>query len=233
MALYKTLAAAAVLAFSLSALALENYRAAYDLSVRGVDAGTVIHDAFFTDLTYRIDTTASPSVAARMLGIGKIRESVKGLLQGRQVQPQNYQRNMQGDNKYHLVYNFQPKAHQIQTDIGGEKKTLAYDADLHPLDILSMVVQSLKDIEANRVPSEYTLVLEDKVQTYQVQKLPDQTWKSRKSGSYTVHVYRQSSGGKQTIVYFAENPLRLVRLEQLRDGKKRFSLTLTDYQTLQ
>lgn len=220
-------------AFSaLPAFALSNYRAVYDISVRGVPAGTVRHEAFFTNVTYRVDTVANPSVAARMLGFGEIRESVKGLLQGNTVQPQHYQRDIAGDQKYHLDYQFVPAKHQVSIEKADNRKTVSYHAELHPLDTLSMVVQSLKDIENSRMPSEYTLVMEDSIQSYQVQKQPDQTWETREGHSFKVHVYRQINGNKQTVVYYADNPLRLVRLEQLRKGEKRFSMTLTDFKSL-
>lgn len=233
MARFKSLIFIALAITSLPIFALDNYRATYDISVRGVGAGSVTHEAFFTDKTYRIDTLANPSIAAKMLGFGQIRETIKGLREGNMVQPQDYQRSMAGDSKYQLSYKFQPDQHQIQVVKAGESKTLSYDSTLHPLDMLSMATQAMIDIQNNKVPAEYTLVLEDKINTYQVQKLADQTWKGRDNKSFLVRVYRQSNGKKQTIIYFAENPLRLVRLEQKYKGDTRFSLNLTNYQALQ
>ncbi|SUO97411.1 DUF3108 domain-containing protein [Suttonella ornithocola] len=229
---YKQFGLLILVIFPIAAFALSNYRASYDISVRGVSAGTLMHEAFFTDITYRIDTVARPSLAAQMLGYGEIRETVKGLLKNDLILPQNYQRTMKGDSDYQLNYIFHPKEDKIDVNHAGEEKVLSYDKDLHPLDSLSMVVQALKDTENHHSPTEYTLVMEDKIHTYQVQKLADQTWETRKGKSFAVHVYRQTSGNRQTVIYFADNPLRLVRLEQFKKGQKRFSMTLTDYQSL-
>lgn len=217
---------------SLPILALTSYQAEYDLSIRGVPAGTIRHDAIFTNITYRIDTVAEPSLAAKMLGYGQIRETVIGLLQNNHVQPEKYQRDMVGNPKYHLHYQFIPNEHQVDIEAGENQKVVDYQKNLIPLDTLSMVVQSLIDISNNHIPQYYTLVMEDNIQSYQVQQLPDQTWKTRKGDNFTVHVYRQVNGDKQTLVYYADNPLRLVRLEQLRKGKKRFSMTLIEYKLL-
>lgn len=233
MARFKIALITTFLSVIVPAFALSNYRATYDLHVRGVGAGTITHDAFFTDVTYRIDTVANPSLAAKMLGFGEIRETVKGLRKGNTLQPQDYQRSMSGDDKYQLNYHFLPEQHQVQVVKAGERKTLSYDRELRPLDMLSMAMQAMVDLEKQKVPPEYTLVLEDNINTYQVQKQPDQTWKGHDGKNFIVHVYRQSKGNKQTVIYFAENPLRLVRLEQKHKGNTRFSMNLTSYKALQ
>lgn len=234
MGLYKKIALlSAGLCLSFSAVAVSSYRAVYDVQVRGIGAGEIVHEAFFTEVSYRIDTVAHPAIAAKMLGFGEARESVKGLLNGLTVQPQVYQRSMEGKPEYALNYRYEPQSHQVQITAGKDSKTQQYDEDLNPLDTLSMVAQSLIDIENNRMPNEYTLVIEDEINSYHIQKQGTENWKDSNGKTITVHVYRQSNGNKQTQIYFAENPLRLIRLEQLRKGERRFSMTLTDYKTLQ
>lgn len=234
MGLYKQIILlTAGLCSSFFTLAASSYRAVYDVEVRGIGAGQIVHEVFFTEVTYRIDTLARPSLAAKMLGFGEARESVKGLLKGFTVQPQIYQRSMDGKPEYALIYRYEPQSHQVQLTAGKETKIHQYDADLNPLDTLSMVVQSLIDIENARMPNEYTLVIEDDINSYHVQKQNNENWKDKNGNTITVQVYRQTNGNKQTQIYFAENPLRLIRLEQLRGGERRFSMTLTDYQTLQ
>lgn len=232
MALYKHVLLLAGVLGSFSTWAVDSYRAVYDVEVRGVGAGQIVHEAFFTEHTYRIDTVAHPALAAKMLGFGEARESVKGLLKDFSVQPQTYQRVMEGKPDYSLFYRYTPESHAVQMTVGKENKIQSYDSGVNPLDTLSMVAQSLIDIENNRMPHEYTLVIEDDIQSYHVQKQANETWQDRDGKSMTVQVYRQTSGNKQTQIYFAENPLRLIRLEQLRKGERRFSMTLTDYQTL-
>lgn len=213
--------------------ALDNYRATYHLSIRGVGAGTVVYEAFFTDITYRMDAVADPSVAAKMLGFGQIRETVKGLIQEGVVQPQFYQREMAGESDYNLIYDFKPKQHLINATIADSPKVMKYDHDRHPLDSLSMVVQSLLNIENKEFSTEYTLVTEDDINTYQIQKMADEKWETADSKELTVHVYYQTSGSKQTRIYFADNPLRLVKLNQIKNGESRFNLTLVKYQIIE
>lgn len=235
MGLYKKITLLGIaLSASMSAWAVSSYRAVYDVQVRGIGAGQIVHEAFFTNVSYRIDTVAHPSLAAKMLGFGEARESVKGLLKGFSVQPQSYRRSMEGKPEYALYYLYEPDNLQVQISAQGkEAKAHAYDKDLNPLDSLSMVAQSLIDIENSRMPTEHTLVIEDEINSYHVQKLADENWKDAAGKPMKVQVYRQTNGNKQTQIYFAENPLRLIRLEQLRKGERRFSMTLTDYQTLQ
>ena len=71
------------------------------------------------------------------------------------------------------------------------------------------------------------------MRSYQVSRLPDETWQDVKSGkTLKIKVFLQTSGNRQTKIYFAENPLRLVKLQQLKDGESRFSLKLLNYKSL-
>ena len=66
-----------------------------------------------------------------------------------------------------------------------------------------------------------------------MKRLPDEKWKDGKSGkTVVVKVFVQTSGSRQTKIYFAENPLRLVKLQQLKDGESRFALKLLNYKAL-
>lgn len=221
-----------LLLFVVPAMAVQNYRATYALRIRGVGAGEMSHDVFFTDFTYRVDTVAMPAITAKMLGFDEMRESVRGLRKQHDVIPQVYWREMEGSSKYRLHYDFHLDQHQIEAVIGDNSKMLDYDAQLQPLDTLSMIVQSLLDIENNVKSTEYTLVSDDEIKTYQIEELPKQKWKDAQGNTTLIRVYRQTNGSKQTMVYFAENPLRLVKLEQFRKGESRFQITLTNYQTL-
>lgn len=234
MARYKKwLAGIVVLLLALPALALQDYEAVYKISVRGVSAGTVYHDATFTPSSYRVDTVAEPSLAAKMLGFGVINESAYGtIMQGGQIQPQHYQRTMDGDADFRLVYDYRPKLHEIDAQIGNNKQVLKYDADIHPLDVLALVVQSLLDDEHNRMAGRYSLVNDDKIRTYTVEKLPDETWKTQEGDYIKIRIFRQVSGERQTKIYLADNPLRLVQLTQLKGDQARFNLKLIDYRTL-
>lgn len=212
--------------------ALESYQATYKIEVRGVSAGTVRHDAIFTDLTYRVDTVATPSLAARMLGFGVIKETVKGLLKQGVVQPQHYQRNMDGDAEFRLVYDFKPKRQEIEAQIANNKEVLKYDSGIQPLDVLSLVVQSLIDDKNHKMAGQYSLVSDDKIRTYDVEQLPNEIWKDSSGQSLDIRVFRHVSGERQTKIYFANNPLRLVQLVQIKGDQARFSLKLIDYRTI-
>lgn len=217
------------LAFS----APSNYRAVYSLEVRGISAGTVAHESFFTDITYRIDAVANPSAAASILGFGEAHETAKGLIQNNKVQPQLYQRSMNGKTDYSLHYRYEPKSRQVIVKKGNKpEKTFNYDSNQNPMDTLSMVVQSLIDIELGKKPSEYTLIMEDNMRSYHINRQQDEKWTDKSGKSFTVQVYKQSHGDRATTIYIAQNPLRLMRLVQTKKGEKRFSMTLTKYQKL-
>ena len=71
------------------------------------------------------------------------------------------------------------------------------------------------------------------MRSYQVNQLPDETWQDNKNGrTLKIKVFLQTSGNRQTKIYFAEEPLRLVKLQQLKDGESRFSLKLLNYKPL-
>lgn len=222
-----------ILFFAHPAWALQNYRATYQLTIKGVYAGELSYDAFFTNLSYRIYTVARPSMAATMLGFREAREGVKGLLQKGKVIPQHYQRDMTGKEDYQLSYTYDEKAPKILVNQAGKNKTLTYDPSLQPLDVLSMVVQALSDIENNRLAHEYSLLSDDEIRTYQVRRMPDEQWQTPDGKTISVRVYYQNHKNRQTRIYFADNPLRLEKMEQFKDGKSRFVLKLQSYNLLQ
>ena len=123
---------------------------------------------------------------------------------------------------------------KIQAVIGSQNKELRVNPNEPALDMLALVVQSTLDVERGRVGEhKYTLVNEDRVRSYEVKRLPDEKWKDGKSGkTVVVKVFVQTSGSRQTKIYFAENPLRLVKLQQLKDGESRFALKLLNYKAL-
>lgn len=212
--------------FGMQAAALENYRAVYDLQIRGVDAGKVTHEAIFTDKTYRIDGFGQPAMAAKILGYGDIRESVSGLIQGKTVVPERYRRSMDGDADFALEYVFSAAKRQVDAVIGAKSQVFPYPAGDQPLDILSMTVQSLLDMENAQVRERYSLLTEDMLRTYRVERLPDE----KGADGQVLRVFRQVHENRETRIYIAEHPLRLVALTQAKGGKIRFSLRLTDYQ---
>ena len=205
---------------------LDNYRATYDLTIRGINAGKVTHEAIFTSHTYRIDTVANPSSAAKLLGYGTIRESVSGLLQGDVVLPERYQRSMDGDAEFALNYTFSADKKEVAAQIGGKAQTFPYPAGEQPLDILSMVVQSLIDVEQGITRGSYALISEDTLRSYRVEALPDE----KGANGENVKVFRQVYDNRETRIYLAGEPLRLQSLTQARGGKVRFALKLVDYQ---
>ena len=213
---------------STNAWALDNYRASYTLEIRGMSAGTVTHEAIFTPQTYRVDTFAKPSSAAKILGYGDIRETVTGLLQGSEVLPEHYQRSMDGDASFRLDYVFSAAKKEIAAQVGSEASVFPYPAGEQPLDILSMVVQSLLDAEKGAVRDSYAIISEDTLRMYRVEALPDE----KTADGQTVKVFRQVHDNRETRIYLATQPWRLVSLTQAKDGKIRFALTLLDYQTL-
>jgi hypothetical protein len=223
------------LAASLGAQALQSYIAEYDLSVRGVGAGRVRHEAIFTERSYRVTADGTPSLAAKMLGFGQIREKAEGKIAGDRVIPTYYRRDMQGNDNQHISYDYANAVNgEIQAIVGAQNKTLRVNPNDPALDILALVVQSLLDVERGHIGEHnYTLINEDRVRSYQVSQLPDETWQDNKSGrALKIKVFLQTSGNRQTKIYFAEEPLRLVKLQQLKDGESRFSLKLLNYKPL-
>ena len=223
------------LAASLGAQALQSYIAEYDLSVRGVGAGRVRHEAIFTERSYRVTADGTPSLAAKMLGFGQIREKAEGKIAGDRVIPTYYRRDMQGNDNQHISYDYANAVNgEIQAIVGAQNKTLRVNPNDPALDILALVVQSLLDVERGHIGEHnYTLINEDRVRSYQVNQLPDETWQDNKNGrTLKIKVFLQTSGNRQTKIYFAEEPLRLVKLQQLKDGESRFSLKLLNYKPL-
>lgn len=223
------------LAASLGAQALQSYIAEYDLSVRGVGAGRVRHEAVFTERSYRVTADGTPSLAAKMLGFGQIREKAEGKIAGDRVIPTYYRRDMQGNDNQHISYDYANAVNgEIQAIVGAQNKTLRVNPNDPALDILALVVQSLLDVERGHIGEHnYTLINEDRVRSYQVSQLPDETWQDNKNGrALKIKVFLQTSGNRQTKIYFAEEPLRLVKLQQLKDGESRFSLKLLNYKPL-
>ena len=214
------------------ASALQSYVAEYDLTIRSVGAGKVRQEAFFNELGYRIESVGNPSLAAKMLGYGQIREKAEGRIAGDRV---TFRREMDGKENQFVYYNYGDVANgKVQAVIGSQNKELHVNPNEPALDMLALVVQSTLDVEHGRVGEhKYTLLNEDRVRSYEVKQQPDEIWKDGKSGkSIKIKVFVQTSGNRQTKIYFAENPLRLVKLQQLKDGESRFALKLLNYKTL-
>ncbi|MDO4776024.1 MAG: DUF3108 domain-containing protein [Cardiobacteriaceae bacterium] len=207
-----------------NAFALDNYHATYDLQIRGVNAGKVRHEAIFTGNTYRIDTFAKPAPAAKLLGYGDIRETVTGFIRKGDVQPERYRRTMESDASFQLEYIFVPAERRVDVNIAGKAQALVYEGDV-PLDTLSMVVQTLLDVEQGKIRTHYSLLNDEQVRRYQVEAQADELWE----GKIPARVFRQVHGNRETRIYLGENPLRLLALTQSKDGKIRFSLKLADY----
>ncbi|MDO4435251.1 MAG: DUF3108 domain-containing protein [Cardiobacteriaceae bacterium] len=214
----------------LPAWGLENYRAVYEVEIRGIRAGEMTLDSITTAKTYRLDARTEPSRAAKMLGYGAIREHVHGRLQGGQILPERYEREMIGDEDYYLNYQYDAKGKQVQVQKGKSALTLDYVDGKQALDILSLITQALLDEEQGKMSNVYHLLSEDKLRTYQVRQLKDEQWKEKNGKVLDIKVYEQTNGGRKTLVYLAQNPLRLAKLQQLRDNEPRFSLKLLDHQ---
>lgn len=217
-----------------SAWALQSYLAEYAVYIRGIHVGTLNYEAFFSNNSYQITTKAIPSLPARILGFNKITEYAEGHIKNGIIAPQYYRRDMQGDKKYHLYYDYKNLTHgKIKAEVGLITQTLNFDvAKKRPLDILALTVQSMLDDENSVISAQYTLISDDKIRTYHVEKLPNILSKDKENNTVRLHVYLQSSGKRQTKIYFAENPLRLVELQQLKNNKLQFSLNLLKYKAL-
>lgn len=217
---------------ALPAWALSDYRATYDISVRGVNAGRATYEVRLSDHSYQVETQIKPSLAAKMLGFGKITEQAYGEIEAGHVLPKKYQRTMEGDSQYRLVYDYKLMNQEIEAQIGNTQTVLKYDEHVQPLDILALIVQSLLDEEHQRVAEQYSLINEDKIRTYSVAAMPNERWQTHSGEAVDVVAYKQTSGNRRTKIYFANHPLRLVKLVQYKDDEARFSLKLINYQIL-
>ncbi len=213
------------------AWALPSFRASYDVKVRGIHAGQMTMDAVLTSQSYTINAKTEPSLPAKMLGYGFVNEIASGEIHNNHLRPRKYERTMEDNEKYHLNYNFDLKARTIDATVGGKKVQLDYK-DQVPLDTTALVIQALMDDELGKKASSYTMVSEDKVRSYKVEQLKDQLWQDEKGKSIPVRVYRQTNGNRQTMVYIADNPRRLVKLQQIKNDQNMFLLKLVKYKPL-
>lgn len=209
---------------------LPNYQAEYDISVRGVRAGTLVHQAFFTENSYRIETVTAPSLAAKMLGFGQTKEVAEGdILLDALIVPKRYQRVMQGNVAQRLVYEFDYEKNEIATQIGNEAKTLQYDLAQYPLDMLSFITQQLLDAKEDNFSRNYALLSADVVRNYQFQRKELQRWIDLDGKNIEIEMYSQFDGDRESRIYLARNPIRLVQLVQLRGSQAHFALKLVRY----
>lgn len=217
------------LILSFPSWALNGYRAIYELSIRGVHAGEMNFELILTPRTYRIDAVSTPSAMAKLLGYNLIKEFAQGEIKDHQLLPQKYKREMIDNPKFTLQYQYELSNKKIEALLNDKKETLTYE-NIIPLDILSLVIQSLLDEEQKRLPSQYALLNEEKIRHYQVQALPNEKWQNEKGETLDIRVYQQINGNRKTLIYFAHSPLRLVKLHQIKDDESRFVLKLLDYQ---
>lgn len=214
-----------------SALAyVPNYRAVYEVEIRGVRAGEMTLDSITTEKTYRVDARTIPSTAAKMLGFGEIRERATGRVQSGKIVPEQYERVMAGNDEYLLNYQYDKKEKKVAVTKGKSALQLESLDGEQPLDILALITQALLDESQSKTAKKYSLLSEDKLRTYQIRRLPDEVWQQKKGAQVDVRVYEQTNGERKTMVYLAQKPLRLAKLQQLRNNEVRFSLKLLDYQ---
>lgn len=214
-----------------SALAyVPQYRAVYEVEIRGVRAGEMTLESITTDKTYRVDARTIPSTAAKMLGFGEIRERAYGRVQSGKIVPEKYERVMAGDDDYFLNYQYDAKKRAVDVQKGKSALQLEYIDGEQALDILALITQALLDESQNKTAKKYSLLSEDKLRNYQIRRLPDEIWQQKSGERVDVRVYEQTNGERKTVVYLAQNPLRLAKLQQLRNNETRFSLKLLNYQ---
>ena len=220
-----------LLALPLGAEALPNFSAHYDLSIRGIHAGQMKMNAVLTPKSYMVDTKTEPSLPAKMLGYGPITEMAQGAISNQRLLPQQYWRQMEGNEKYQLRYHYDLKKKNVEAVVSGQPVLLHYQQQI-PLDTLALIIQALLDEERQQPAASYTLLSEDKIRSYKVEKLKDERWQDDQNRSITVKVYRQTHANRRTMIYLAENPLRLVKLQQIKNDQSLFVLKLTHYKTL-
>lgn len=214
-----------------AAWALPSFRATYDVKIRGIHAGQMTMDAVLTSQSYNINGKTEPSLPAKMLGYGLVNEIANGGIQGNQLLPRKYERTMADNEKYHLNYNYNLKIKTIDATVGGKKMQIDYEGPA-PLDTSALVIQALLDDEQGKKASSYTMISEDKVRSYKVEQLKDQQWQDEKGKTVPVRVYRQTNGNRRTMVYIADNPRRLVKLQQIKNDQNMFLLKLIKYRPL-
>lgn len=221
------------LVFSIGAYALQDYEAVYGIRVKGISVGEMHQSAhFYNGESYLLKGRAEPGKLAQLVGYNAITEEAAGEIKGNKVIPTRYERAMEKHPEEKVSIRYYPEKYKIDSYAEEEEKQLSYDSSQQPLDSLALIVQTLLNVRYQHSMEKICLITRNKIREYDVYKRDKEILKDENGQSVSVYVFEQNSKNRQTIIYMADNPLRVLKLKQLKDGKNQFELNLLQYKVL-
>ena len=170
---------------------------------------------------YQMSSEVRPNGVVALLVSGQIDEKANGEIRDGMVRPTRYERRVETPKKKQAVQlRFDWSANQIQARDNQDQATLPLSPGV--VDPLSLNLRVMWDLQRGRVPSEYALVDETELKTYQIKNEGEESLDTPLGTLRAVRI-SQSKPGKTRITtfWFAPDLHYLpVRVVQKKDGKE-------------
>jgi hypothetical protein len=209
-------------------LAMTPFEARYTVYGKGLPIGESIMT--LTDDgngRYSMRSEVRPNALAALVISGYLSERVNGELREGIVYPQNYEQQRSGGRESKLSrLRFDWQQHSLQAQEDGEQVTLPLTAGV--VDPLSLHLQVMQDLRRGRTPSQYTLVDDAQLKTYQVRFEGEETLKTPLGNLRTLRFNQSKPGASRvTLLWFAPSLNYLaVQIIQKKKGNEELRMLI-------
>lgn len=187
------------------------HAAEYKVKVKGHHAGKAKLEITTTKEAYSVELTLFPNMMAKMFGIGDMRDTSKGVIQGEHLYPKTYRRNtLKGKSLFAVDF---LKNQAKQTNKG---KTTTITINPKGQDPLAQIAQIQSDLRLNKVASQYFLITEKSQRLYLA--------KTQKTKNGKLVILTQSPEANRIIRLWFDTQGELLRMQKEKRGKIQFDM---------
>jgi len=157
---------------------------------------------------------------------GSIRESVAFTIEQNKVRPIEFNRAHRSDRER---INYDWSTRKAQSLHEGEKKSLDLYND--ELDVLSLQLQLMHDLNNDSIASEYKVIADNKIKTYEIKVIDKETITVFGKAYETIKIKQQRKGSsRQNFLWLAPDMQHvIVKMQQFKGKELRASIALSSY----
>jgi len=222
------------LAMAANELPVSSFEAHYEVSSSGLAIGeSVMTLADEGNGRYRMHSEIRPTGLAALLIAEQLNERVSGEVKDGLIRPASYEQQRTGvkeSQTTQLTFDWQDETVNAQSN--GEQATLPLEPRV--VDPLSLHLLVMGDLQQGRTPSQYTIVDETELKTYQVNVEGEETLKTPLGALRTVRVSRsRPDSSRVTTLWFAPDLKYLVvQIAQKNEGRETLRMLIQEVKGL-
>jgi hypothetical protein len=210
------------LAIAADGLSIAPFQARYEVYASGFSIGEAVitmnaveHDS------YQMSSDVRPNGLFALLTSGRIHEQVNGEIRNGAIRPNQYERLLDNGRKSsHMQLRFDWPAAQVQAHYNLEQATLPLSTGV--VDPLSLQLVVMGDLKRGQVPSQYRLVEETEIKTYQIRSQVEEILDTPLGPLRTIPINQYTPGKTRMTTFWVapEKQYLLARIAQEKDGKE-------------